>query len=143
MRRFQLSTRTRGLVFASVELFAAAAHADRETTGFVLFKLLQPIGPSSPPSSAPAMGARSARCRASPIRSSTAAAGDQSATSRPRAMKRDRDSGTIEAGKMADMIVVAGDPLADLRALRATVTVVTAGRAYETAKLWRLVGFTH
>jgi imidazolonepropionase-like amidohydrolase len=67
----------------------------------------------------------------------------QSATIVPaRAMGREKDSGTIEAGKRADLIVVDGDPLADIRNLRRVVTVVQAGRAYDAAKLWRLVDFT-
>ena len=58
-----------------------------------------------------------------------------------RAMKQDKETGTVEAGKRADLIVVDGDPLADIRNLRRVVTVVQAGRAYDTAKLWRVVGF--
>jgi len=66
----------------------------------------------------------------------------QAATIVPaRAMKRDKDVGTVEAGKRADLIIVDGDPLSDIRNLRRVVTVVQAGRAYDTAKLWRLVGF--
>ncbi|HEV8118079.1 MAG TPA: amidohydrolase family protein [Thermoanaerobaculia bacterium] len=66
----------------------------------------------------------------------------QAATIVPaRAMKREKESGTVEAGKVADFIVVDGDPLADLRNLRRVSTVVKAGRAYDTAKLWRMVGF--
>ena len=66
----------------------------------------------------------------------------QAATIVPaRAMKRDGDVGTIQPGKRADLIVVDGDPLSDIRNLRRVVTVVQAGRAYDTAKLWRMVGF--
>jgi imidazolonepropionase-like amidohydrolase len=66
----------------------------------------------------------------------------QAATIVPaRVMRRDKDVGTIEAGKSADLIVVDGDPLADIRSLRRVVTVIKAGRAYDTASLWRLVGF--
>lgn len=66
----------------------------------------------------------------------------QAATIVPaRAMKLDREAGTIEAGKRADLIIVDGDPLADIRNLRRVVTVVHAGRSYDTAKLWRMVGF--
>jgi imidazolonepropionase-like amidohydrolase len=67
----------------------------------------------------------------------------QAATIVPaRAMGREKDSGTIEAGKSADLIVVDRDPLADIRNLRRVVTVVQAGRAYDAAKLWRLADFT-
>jgi imidazolonepropionase-like amidohydrolase len=66
----------------------------------------------------------------------------QAATIVPaRAMKRDKESGTVEAGKRADLIVVEGDPLADIRALRRVTTVVKAGRLYDPAKLWKIVGF--
>jgi len=66
----------------------------------------------------------------------------QAATIVPaRAMQRDKDVGTLEAGKRADLVVVDGDPLADIRNIRRIVTVVRGGRVYETAKLWRMVGF--
>ena len=66
----------------------------------------------------------------------------QAATIVPaRVMKRDTESGSIEAGKAADLIVVDGDPLSDIRNLRRVSMVVKAGRAYDTAKLWRMVGF--
>ncbi len=66
----------------------------------------------------------------------------QAATIVPaRAMHRDRDLGTVEPGKLADLIVVDGDPLADIRNLRRIVTVVQGGRAYDPAPLWRMVGF--
>jgi imidazolonepropionase-like amidohydrolase len=56
-------------------------------------------------------------------------------------MKLDRVSGTVEAGKRADFIVVDGDPLADIRALRRLTSVVAGGIAYDPAKLWQSVGF--
>jgi len=66
----------------------------------------------------------------------------QSATIVPaRVLHRDAELGTVETGKRADLIIVDGDPLADIRNLRKTVTVVTGGRAYETATLWKMVGF--
>jgi imidazolonepropionase-like amidohydrolase len=58
-----------------------------------------------------------------------------------RAMKLDRDSGTIEAGKRADMILVDGDPLSNIEDLRKVSRVVANGRIFDTAKLWRSVGF--
>jgi hypothetical protein len=67
----------------------------------------------------------------------------QAATIVPaRAMKKDKELGTIEAGKRADFLVVDGDPLADIRALRRIRVVVTGGRAYDPGALWRSVGFT-
>jgi imidazolonepropionase-like amidohydrolase len=66
----------------------------------------------------------------------------QAATIVPaRAMKRDKDLGTIEPGKIADFLVVDGDPLADIRNLRKIITVVKDGRPYDPPKLWRMVGF--
>ena len=58
-----------------------------------------------------------------------------------RAMKLDRDSGTVEAGKRADLILVNGNPLSDIHDLRKTSWVVANGVLYDTRKLWRSVGF--
>jgi len=58
-----------------------------------------------------------------------------------RAMKLDRDSGTVEVGKRADLILVDGNPLADIRNLRKASWVVANGVLYDTRKLWRSVGF--
>jgi len=67
----------------------------------------------------------------------------QAATIVPaRAMKKDKELGTVEAGKRADFLLVDGDPLADIRALRRIRVVVAGGRAYDPAALWRSVGFT-
>ena len=58
-----------------------------------------------------------------------------------RAMNLDRDSGTVEAGKRADLILVDGNPLANIGDLRTVSQVVANGRLYDTAKLWQSVGF--
>jgi imidazolonepropionase-like amidohydrolase len=58
-----------------------------------------------------------------------------------RAMGFDRDVGTVEAGKRADLILVDGDPLKDIRRLRRVTRVVANGRMYDAAALWRSVGF--
>ena len=66
----------------------------------------------------------------------------QAATIVPaRYMHQDRDSGTVEVGKRADLVIVRGDPLADLSAIRRTWLVVARGRVYDSAALWKLVGF--
>ena len=58
-----------------------------------------------------------------------------------RAMGLDKDSGTVEAGKRADLILVNGDPLKDIRILRKVTRVVANGRVYDAAALWKSVGF--
>ncbi|HEX7176175.1 MAG TPA: amidohydrolase family protein [Pyrinomonadaceae bacterium] len=66
----------------------------------------------------------------------------QTATIIPaRVMRLDKELGTIERGKFADMILVDADPLADISNLRRVRYVVTGGRLYESAPLWRSVGF--
>ena len=66
----------------------------------------------------------------------------QAATLVPaRFMHLEKELGTVEVGKRADLVVVRGDPLADVSAIRKTALVVTRGRAYDSAALWRLVGF--
>ena len=58
------------------------------------------------------------------------------------AMGLQDESGTIEAGKRGDLIIVGGDPLEDISNLRRVEQVLTHGRVYKTAPLWRSVGFT-
>jgi imidazolonepropionase-like amidohydrolase len=66
----------------------------------------------------------------------------QAATIVPaRAMKLDKESGTVEAGKRADLIIVDGNPLESISNTRKVKTVVTNGRAYDCASLWRSIGF--
>ena len=56
-------------------------------------------------------------------------------------MGMDRDTGTVEVGKRADMILVDGDPLARFSDLRKVARVITNGRVYDPARLWKSVGF--
>ena len=39
--------------------------------------------------------------------------------------------GTVEAGKLADLVLLEGDPLADIRNLRRIAAVVSDGRVFE------------
>lgn len=47
--------------------------------------------------------------------------------------------GTIETGKWADLVVVRGDPLTDIRVTRAPTLVVKAGRPHDPASLMKSV----
>ena len=58
-----------------------------------------------------------------------------------RAMKLDSESGTVEAGKRADLILVNGDPVANISDLRKVARVVANGRMYDCGRLWESVGF--
>ena len=58
-----------------------------------------------------------------------------------RAMHLDHDSGTVETGKRADLILVDGDPLAHISDIRKVSYVVTNGNLYVAARLWPTVGF--
>jgi imidazolonepropionase-like amidohydrolase len=66
----------------------------------------------------------------------------QAATIVPaRVMKLDKELGTVEAGKLADLIIVNGNPLADISNIRRVQTVISNGRTFDTAPLWQSVGF--
>jgi len=66
----------------------------------------------------------------------------QSATLVPaQAMGMEKDSGTIEAGKRADVIVVDGNPLENISDMRKVSAVFAGGRMYQPAALWSSVGF--
>jgi imidazolonepropionase-like amidohydrolase len=66
----------------------------------------------------------------------------QAATIVPaRVMRLDKQLGTVERGKRADLIVVAGDPLADISATRKVTKVIARGRIHDPAALWKLAGF--
>jgi imidazolonepropionase-like amidohydrolase len=52
------------------------------------------------------------------------------------------ESGTIEVGKRADLIILDRDPLIDISNIRSVRTVISRGRIHDSAEMWRLVGFT-
>ncbi|MFB9845240.1 amidohydrolase family protein [Mucilaginibacter ginsenosidivorans] len=67
----------------------------------------------------------------------------QTATITPaKVMKLDKTSGSIEEGKSADLIIVNGDPLKNIRDIRNVTTVIKAGHIYEPGPLHKLVGFS-
>ena len=46
----------------------------------------------------------------------------------------EREVGTIEAGKFADVIAVEGNPLDEIRAMTRVVFVMKAGKVYKSEK---------
>lgn len=50
-----------------------------------------------------------------------------------RAMGREKDMGSVEAGKLADFVVLARDPLADIANVRSVEMIVKHGREYPRA----------
>lgn len=58
-----------------------------------------------------------------------------------RVLGHEREAGTIEAGKRADLIIVGGNPLERIGDIRKTRFVVRDGRLYDCAALWRAAGF--
>ena len=66
----------------------------------------------------------------------------QSATIVPaRVMKIDREVGTVEVGKAADLVLLDADPLTNIANTRRISLVIAGGRVYDPAILWRSVGF--
>ena len=66
----------------------------------------------------------------------------QSATIVPaRVMKLDRDLGTVQVGKIADLAIIDGNPLRSISEIRNVRSVVTGGRIYASAPLWTSAGF--
>ena len=58
-----------------------------------------------------------------------------------RATRAPAGTATLSVGAPADLFVVAGDPLADIGALRRGRWTVRGGRLYETERLWVIAGF--
>jgi hypothetical protein len=58
-----------------------------------------------------------------------------------RVLGMDAESGTVEAGKRADLVILSADPLAAIRNIRSVEGVVANGRMYRPAELWRASGF--
>ena len=49
------------------------------------------------------------------------------------------DLGTIEPGKLADLVVLSADPLADIQNIQAIDSVILDGRVFDHAALQRLI----
>jgi len=58
-----------------------------------------------------------------------------------RALGVENESGTLEAGKRGDVLLLNADPLADIHNTRAVWRTVSAGAVYDPAPLWQSVGF--
>ena len=58
-----------------------------------------------------------------------------------RAMKMDREVGTIERGKRADMVVLNANPLDSIRNIRSVRWTISGGRVYDAPALWKSVRF--
>ncbi|HEX9944896.1 MAG TPA: amidohydrolase family protein [Thermoanaerobaculia bacterium] len=57
-----------------------------------------------------------------------------------RVMKHDAELGTLAPGKLADMILVDGDPIADISDIRRVVLTIKDGVLYDTAELCKAIG---
>ena len=56
-----------------------------------------------------------------------------------RALKIDKDHGSIEKGKFADLLIVTGNPIDNIRNTRNVKTVIKQGQAYDSAELLKSV----
>jgi len=54
-----------------------------------------------------------------------------------RMIGREKEQGTIEAGKLADLVILDADPLADIRNIRRINRVIKSGVIYDPAELMR------
>jgi hypothetical protein len=59
-----------------------------------------------------------------------------------RVLKQDRDLGSIAPGKLADLILVDGDPARNISDIRRTQLVIKDGAMFDPAALYRSVGVT-
>jgi hypothetical protein len=57
------------------------------------------------------------------------------------AMGAEKDTGTIEPGKRADLVILGGNPLDNISNIRKTEKVMQGGALYDCAPLWKSVGF--
>lgn len=66
----------------------------------------------------------------------------QTATITPaKVMKLDAATGSVEAGKNADIIIVDGDPLQNIRNIRKVTIVIKDGNVYDPLALHKIAGF--
>jgi imidazolonepropionase-like amidohydrolase len=67
----------------------------------------------------------------------------RAATAVPAAvLHRDKEVGTVEPGRRADLLVLDKNPLDDISNIRTSHYVMKDGRLFENAALWRVAGFT-
>ena len=67
----------------------------------------------------------------------------QAATTVPaRVLGKEKDMGSVEAGKRADLIVLDANPLKDIHNIRTVRYVVANGKLFDCAPLWKAVDFT-
>jgi len=66
----------------------------------------------------------------------------QAATIVPaRVMGVDKELGTVEPGKRADLIILDANPLESIHNIRTVKFVITNGTMYNCGELWSSVGF--
>jgi imidazolonepropionase-like amidohydrolase len=53
----------------------------------------------------------------------------------------EKETGTLEPGKRADLVILGANPLESISNIRRTETVIQSGAIYDCAALWRSVGF--
>ena len=67
----------------------------------------------------------------------------QTATIIPaRAMNMDKNYGSVEPGKQADIIIVDGNPFQNISEIRKINTVIKDGKIYDPASLHLMAGFS-
>jgi imidazolonepropionase-like amidohydrolase len=59
-----------------------------------------------------------------------------------RAMNLDARAGSLDVGKQADLVIIDGDPLANIRDIRQVRLVVKAGQVYDPAQMRRLADYS-
>jgi imidazolonepropionase-like amidohydrolase len=55
---------------------------------------------------------------------------------------KDKQYGSIEEGKLADIVFVEGDPVLDIANLHRTTLIITQGKIYDVAKLYSAISIT-
>jgi imidazolonepropionase-like amidohydrolase len=55
---------------------------------------------------------------------------------------KDKEYGSIKEGKLADLVMVEGNPVEDITNLHRTKLIITQGKIYDPAKLYRAVSIT-
>ena len=57
-------------------------------------------------------------------------------------MRMDKELGTVEVGKRADMLVLDANPLENIANIRTVRLVMKGGMLFDSAVLFRAIGFT-